>query len=119
MKHQYFGDINDYRKYGLLRALQSSSLGGLLVAWMLTPDDGGPDGRSFAQRLVSELSRRTRAPVTHAFRTPHVLFLLAAQDRHAPHCEQLVSKVSERWKGQLESQMLASKPLQPTAFGGG
>jgi hypothetical protein len=246
MKNQYFGDINDYRKYGLLRALQSTSHGGLLVAWMLTPDDGGQDGRSrlylqqpkrwrgydaelydglvsllkpgtrpdvllmessqllpntryysalvphrredraawgrglldaarniewvfldpdngtevpsrpighkysskyvvwqeveelfkagcslliyqhfrreprhaFARRLVSELGRRTRAPVTHAFRTPQVLFLLAAQDWHASHCEQLVSKVSERWKGQIELEVLANKPLQPTAFGG-
>jgi hypothetical protein len=45
MKHQYFGDINDYRKYGLLRALQSKGNLSLLVAWMLTPDDGGVDGR--------------------------------------------------------------------------
>jgi len=44
MKDQYFGDVNDYRKYGLLRALQSEGTGRLLVAWMLTPDDGGPDG---------------------------------------------------------------------------
>lgn len=44
MKNQYFGDINDYRKYGLLRALQSTGDGSLLVAWMLTPDDGGQDG---------------------------------------------------------------------------
>jgi hypothetical protein len=45
MKNQYFGDINDYRKYGLLRALQSTGDGSLLVAWMLTPDDGGRDER--------------------------------------------------------------------------
>ena len=45
MKNQYFGDVNDYRKYGLLRALQSTWDGSLLVAWMLTPDDGGRDGR--------------------------------------------------------------------------
>jgi len=45
MKDQYFGDVNDYRKYGLLRALQSTWGGSLLVAWMLTPDDGGRDGR--------------------------------------------------------------------------
>jgi hypothetical protein len=38
MKNQYFGDINDYRKYGLLRALQSTGDGSLLVTWMLTPD---------------------------------------------------------------------------------
>lgn len=44
MKNQYFGDINDYRKYGLLRSLQSGSKRKLLVAWMLTPDDGGRDG---------------------------------------------------------------------------
>jgi hypothetical protein len=40
MKNQYFGDINDYRKYGLLRMLHSTGDGRLLVAWMLTPDDG-------------------------------------------------------------------------------
>jgi len=45
MKHQYFGDINDYRKYGLLRALQSCGDSKLLVTWMLTPDDGGRDGQ--------------------------------------------------------------------------
>lgn len=25
MKHRYFGDINDYRKYGLLRALSQAT----------------------------------------------------------------------------------------------
>lgn len=44
MKDQYFGDVNDYRKYGLLRLLQSNSKSKLLFAWMLTPDDGGYDG---------------------------------------------------------------------------
>jgi len=45
MKNQYFGDVNDYRKYGLLRVLTGQ--GGLSVAvcWMLTPDDGRSDGR--------------------------------------------------------------------------
>ena len=45
MKDQYFGDINDYRKYGLLRAITASSGLRLLVAWMLTPDDGSTDGK--------------------------------------------------------------------------
>ena len=44
MKNQYFGDVNDYRKYGLLHALQSRGDGKLLLAWMLTPDDRGQDG---------------------------------------------------------------------------
>jgi hypothetical protein len=44
VKNQYFGDISDYRKYDLLRAL--AVVGGLKigVAWMLTPEDGRTDG---------------------------------------------------------------------------
>lgn len=48
MKDQYFGDINDYRKYGLLRAIICASGFRILVAWMLTPDDGSPDGKRIA-----------------------------------------------------------------------
>ena len=47
MKNQFFGDINDYRKYGLLRALCGGDTT-LAVCWMLTPDDGGPDGAKTA-----------------------------------------------------------------------
>jgi hypothetical protein len=44
MKDQYFGDVNDYRKYGLLRILTSN--GGLRasVCWALTGSDGRSDG---------------------------------------------------------------------------
>jgi hypothetical protein len=45
MKNQYFGDVNDYRKYGLLRAIIEASHLRVLVAWMLTPDDGSSDGK--------------------------------------------------------------------------
>ena len=44
MKHQYFGDINDYRKYGLLRLLAIEGGLRLGIAWMLTQDDGAGDG---------------------------------------------------------------------------
>src|SRR4030081_470811 len=44
MKHQYFGDVNDYRKYGLLRCIQGESGLRLAVCWMLTPDDRRTDG---------------------------------------------------------------------------
>jgi hypothetical protein len=44
MKNQYFGDINDYRKYALLRTLCGCDTR-LSVCWMLTPDDTGPDGK--------------------------------------------------------------------------
>ncbi len=45
MKDQYFGDINDYRKYGLLRAIAHASDLKLLIAWMLTPNDTSADGQ--------------------------------------------------------------------------
>jgi hypothetical protein len=45
MKHQYFGDVNDYRKYGLLRAIQRDTGLRLGVWWMLTPNDGRSDGK--------------------------------------------------------------------------
>lgn len=48
MKHQYVGDINDYRKYALLRALSADGANRIGVCWMLTPDDGGVDGGKLA-----------------------------------------------------------------------
>jgi len=45
MKDQYFGDINDYRKYGLLRSIIGAGELRLLVVWMRTPDDGSTDGK--------------------------------------------------------------------------
>ena len=52
MKHQYFGDVNDYRKYGLLRCLIEATGLTLGVAWWLTSDDGKADGefRTYLQR---------------------------------------------------------------------
>ncbi len=45
MKHQYFGDVDDYIKYGLLRTLAGAGLT-VTACWMMTPDDPDPrDGR--------------------------------------------------------------------------
>lgn len=44
MKHQYFGDVNDYLKYGLLRCFAASGVR-VGVCWMLTLDDQRTDGR--------------------------------------------------------------------------
>lgn len=46
MKNQYVGDIGDYIKYVLLKTIiEGESKKKLGVAWYLTPDDGGSDGR--------------------------------------------------------------------------
>lgn len=44
MKEQYVGDISDYRKYTLLRALSAAGRVRIGVCWMLTPSDGSSDG---------------------------------------------------------------------------
>ncbi len=44
MKDQYFGDVNDYRKYGLLRALSSVTGLPIGVCWLLTAPDDRSDG---------------------------------------------------------------------------
>lgn len=68
MKDQYFGDINDYRKYGLLRALLRDSPLKLGVAWMLTPGDGRADGSRVAYLNKPEQCRRFDAPLFDALR---------------------------------------------------
>lgn len=45
MKNQYFGDVNDYKKYGLLRLLSNNGGKKIAVCWMLTADDGRTDGK--------------------------------------------------------------------------
>ena len=50
MKNQYFGDVNDYRKYGLLRVLASKGSLRLGICWLLTADDDRTDGE-FRQYL--------------------------------------------------------------------
>jgi predicted RNase H-like HicB family nuclease len=45
VKNQYFGDVKDYLKYGLLRCIVASGLE-LGVCWLLTRDDGSNNGQN-------------------------------------------------------------------------
>lgn len=45
MKNQYFGDINDYMKYGILRILTDYGKISCSICWMLTDNDGRTDGK--------------------------------------------------------------------------
>lgn len=56
MKEQYVGDVNDYRKYALLRALAGEGRG-IGVCWMLTPPDGGADGNKVDYLQQTEWAR--------------------------------------------------------------
>jgi hypothetical protein len=44
MKEQYVGDVNDYRKYALLRHFAIQGGVRIGICWMLTPADGRSDG---------------------------------------------------------------------------
>ncbi len=46
MKNQYFGDINDYKKYALLRLLSGEGAIRTAVCWLLTDADNRSDGQS-------------------------------------------------------------------------
>jgi len=50
MKNEFFGDIRDYRKYGLLRKLAGGKKGSAAVCWMLTPDEGRPTSTEYLWR---------------------------------------------------------------------
>jgi hypothetical protein len=58
MKDQYFGDVNDFRKYILLRALVLPDRLRLGVCWMLTPADSRTDGNFLAYLRRPEVHRR-------------------------------------------------------------
>lgn len=44
MKNQYFGDVNDFKKYGLLKQLSHNGTSEIAVCWTLTEDDSRSDG---------------------------------------------------------------------------
>ncbi len=46
MKDQYFGDENDFKKYGLLRMLSDGGRMRIAICWMLTDADQSNDGNT-------------------------------------------------------------------------
>ena len=61
MKDQYFGDVNDFRKYGLLRYLNPGGRLRVGICWMLTESDGKSDGK-FLAYLDQPTAHRGRDP---------------------------------------------------------
>jgi hypothetical protein len=72
MKNQYFEDVNDYRKYGLLRILSGGGEVSTGVCWMLTPSDGRGYG-AFVRYLDQPRRWRTFDRDLYDFLVRHVL----------------------------------------------
>ena len=69
MKNQYFGDIYDYIKYGLLRRLSRCGEISTAICWMLTPNDGRRDGHRVHYLSDPEEWRTFDPPVFDCLRT--------------------------------------------------
>jgi hypothetical protein len=63
MKDQYVGDISDFEKYALLRALSLASGLPLAVCWMLTPPDASGEGSRVQYLEEPERFRHLDPPV--------------------------------------------------------
>jgi hypothetical protein len=78
VKEQYVGDVNDYRKYALLRLLGQSGLR-LGVCWMLTPNDERSDGNKLG--YLDQTKQERHDPE---------LFALLRQVRKEPDARRLI-----------------------------
>jgi hypothetical protein len=63
MKNQYFGDVNDYQKYGLLRLLANNGQNKIGVCWMLTADDDRTDGKFISYLDKPQIWRQYDPPL--------------------------------------------------------
>ena len=68
MKNQYFGDINDYKKYGILRLLSDKGRAKIGVCWMLTGDGRRTDGMRVGYLHKSERWRSFDTPLFDALK---------------------------------------------------
>ncbi len=65
MQDEYFGDVNDYRKYGLLRCLSEAGFR-VGLCWMYTPSDDSGQGKDI--KYLDKLRKyRFRDPVLFDF----------------------------------------------------
>ena len=72
MKNQYFGDVYDYVKYGLIRRLTNYGKEPSALCWMMREDDGSSEGRIAG--YLEDIAVRSFDP-------PVFDLLLAARDR--------------------------------------
>lgn len=82
MKNQYVADINDYRKYGLLRTLSGSGKIRTGVCWMLTPNDNRTDGQFTSYLNLPEQWKQYDSSLFE-----HLVDCIQDGQRHVSHIE--------------------------------
>ena len=58
---------------------------------------------AFVRRLAGKLRLETGAHSIQSFRTPHVVFFLAAGPKHEEQLERNASRMAEVWQGQIDA----------------
>lgn len=64
---------------------------------------------AFAERMMSALRDRAEAPFIAALRTAHVLFLLAAEERHESWLRDALALLPARWGREIGTSLLTSQ----------
>ena len=109
MKNQYYGDISDYRKYGLLRHLRpAASIG---ITWFLTADDDRSDGRhidylgqpgkyrhhdpELFDHLVATWTKRSIAEITPLLEAKQHDQIIADETDRAAYVESILGSLAD------------------------
>ena len=113
MKDQYFGDINDYRKYGLIRQLNGEGDIKTGICWMLTPPDGKTDGK-FVSYLSNAKKWKKYDPSLYEFLHKSVAILKIRQVKEIENSSLLKNTIfySEVLKDKLAERQSYFKELE-------
>lgn len=109
LKNQYVGDINDYRKYGLLRCFAEAGFQ-LDVCWMLTANDRRRDGQRTA--YLKDASR------WRSFDPPLFDALAHAFAHHAARDVALIQGAAVLPGARFHSDVLIDSPAQRSDYFG-
>lgn len=122
MKNQYFGDINDYRKYGLLRCLSDRGRMKTSMCWMLTENDKRTDGK-FTDYLSRPETFRSNDPELfdhlHQAVSQDIRHVSVAQDRNiipAAHYYSDLLRDDSKQRQQFFEGFLSTLPSRDLVF---
>lgn len=108
MKDQYFGDVNDYRKYGLLRQLGGHGRLRTVVCWALTESDGSSDG--------AKTGYLERPDQWQRFDPELFAFLRRQVVRRAERCVAVIERASILPNCSFFGEMLPENPRSRDSF---
>jgi hypothetical protein len=111
VRNEFFGDINDYRKYGLLRILSGGKRASSAICWMLTPDMGKPTKVDY---LCRDKTWRHKTCWHFDERLFDALHQAVCVDRErnvarAKHADILSPEVFDFYEGQLKDDINSRK----------